>query len=67
MAINDDFGMDFSNDPFDNVITVTIDNKGDHPTRGFDIAINEKFESIQLMSCAKGTPAGKIEQWRSTI
>ena len=64
---NESFGIEFSNDPFDNVISMKVDNKGDHPTQGLDVQMNEKFERLQLIACNKGTPAGRIERWRSTI
>jgi hypothetical protein len=49
------------------VIVIHIDNMGSHPTRGLDLTINEKMEWLQLLACNKGTPAGKIERWHSTI
>ena len=57
----EDFGFDFTTNPFENEIEITIESKGDHPTLGLDIAMNEKFEKVQILSCQKGTPAGKIE------
>jgi dUTP pyrophosphatase len=66
MSINDD-EYNFDSNPFDNVIVIHIDNTGTHPTRGLDLTINEKMERLQLLACNKGTPAGKIEKWRSTI
>ena len=29
--------------------------------------MNNDFEKLQVLACKKGTPAGKIEKWRSTI
>ena len=44
-----------------------MENKGNHPTRGLDVSMNKDFEKLQLLACEKGTSAGKIERWRSTI
>lgn len=59
--------FEFTSNPFDNIITVYIDNKGSHPTKGLDVTMNTDFERLQVLACEKGTPAGKIERWRSTI
>jgi dUTP pyrophosphatase len=66
ISVNDE-EYHFDNNPFDNVIEIQIENKGEHPTRGLDLTINEKMERLQILACNKGTPAGKIEKWRSTI
>lgn len=57
----------FSDNPFDNKLEITIDNKGDHPTLRLDVVHHKDFDKVQLISCSKGTPAGKILRWRSTL
>ena len=59
--------IEFSDNPFDNELNITIDNKGNHPTLGLDVAHHKDFDKVQLLSCSKGTPAGKIPRWRSTL
>ena len=67
LELSNDPKFEFSGDPFDNVIEIKVENKGTHPTRGLDVAYDDNFEKLQLIACEKGTPAGKIEKWRSTI
>ena len=57
----------FDSNPYENIIKIKLENYGDHPSRGLDVTYNEKFEKLQLLACAKGTPAGKLDKWRSTI
>jgi dUTP pyrophosphatase len=62
-----DSTIDFSNNPYENEITITIDNNGTHPTRGLDVIMNDAYNKVQLLACNKGTPAGRINKWRSTL
>lgn len=59
--------IEFSDNPYDNEIDITIDVKGDHPTLGLDVQHNKDFDRLQLLACSNGTPAGKIQRWRSTL
>ena len=59
--------IDFDDNPYDNVMSIVIENTGHHPTRGLDLALDEKFEKLKLIACDKSTPAGKIPRWRSTL
>ena len=29
--------------------------------------MNDKYERLQLLACEKGTPAGRIDKWRTTL
>jgi hypothetical protein len=65
---NDEIGnIVFSDNPFDNELDIYIQNKGDHPTQGLDVTYCDKYEKVQLIACEKGTPAGKVDKWRSTL
>jgi methionine-rich copper-binding protein CopC len=63
----DKFHLDFSDNPFENKLEITILNTGDQPTHGLDIQFNKEYNRVQLIACEKGTPAGKINKWRLTL
>ena len=66
-TVIDDYNITFSENPYENEISITVENKGDHPTKGLDVIFNDEFEKVQVIACEKGTPAGKIDKWRSTL
>ena len=61
------YDLFFSDDPFDNQISIEIDKKGKHPTLGLDLNMCPDREQPRLLSCAKGEPAGKIKKWRTNL
>ena len=61
------YSIDFSSNPYENELPITVENRGQHPTQGLDVIYNDEFEKVQLLACEKGTPAGKIDKWRSTL
>ena len=62
-----DSSIEFSTSPFDHEMEIKINTDCDHPTLGLDIQQCATQERPQLLACAKGTPAGRIQKWRSTI
>ena len=59
--------LHFSDDPFDNQITINIEKRGRHPTLKLDLEMCTDRQQPRLISCCKGEPAGKIKKWRSTL
>ena len=62
-----DSTIEFCDSPYDNTLDIAVANTGTHPTRGLDVTFCDKFEKVKLIACEKGTPAGKIDKWRSTL
>ena len=56
-----------SNDPFDALIPVQIDLKGNHPTLGMVLELCPDANRLCLKDILPSTPAAKIKKWRSTI
>lgn len=48
-------------------ITETIDIHPTHPTLGFDLHYNNRSEAPIIKACHSGTPAAKIQKWRSRL
>ena len=62
------FHICLSSNPFDDVLTIDVSTRGDHPTLGFELDDNEYIgQRLQLMNCATSTPAARIPRWRSTL
>ena len=40
--------FEFTSNPYDNIISITMENKGTHPTRGLDVSMNKDYEKLQL-------------------
>jgi dUTP pyrophosphatase len=56
-----------SNDPFDDILTITIPIKGDHQTLGMLLQICPHRNRLQLHNMAPNTPGSCVQKWRSTI
>ena len=61
------YHLTFSNDPFDNTITIPIAIKGTNPCLGLHLRENNEFGRLQLLDCTPSTPAARIPRWRSTL
>ena len=57
--ITQPYHLKFSNDPFDNTLTIPIQVKGNDPYLGLHLKQNEDYNRIQLIDCVHGTPAAK--------
>ena len=59
--------IEFSANPYDHEMDITIPTDSDHPTLGLDLQHCKTQDRPQLIACSKGTPAGRINKWRSTL
>ena len=57
----------FSNDPYDNRLSIQMKLKGNHPTLGLKTCMCTKRNAIQLTDMEKSTPAARIHNWQSTL
>ena len=55
-------------DPFDDIVEIDIDTRGDHPTISLQLEDNMPLiHCLQLVNCCKSTPSARIRRWRSTL
>ena len=59
--------IEFTDNPFDHQLDITIEKSGNHPTLGLDMTMCELRQQPKLLACQKGEPAGKIRKWKSTL
>jgi dUTP pyrophosphatase len=70
--IHDDFipscNIDLSTDPYIDKLTITLLNKGKHPTRGMILQPSKDYDNtVEILACQKSTPAAKIKRWRTRM
>jgi dUTP pyrophosphatase len=61
------YNIYMSQDPFDNILEITIPIKGDHPTLGMILQHCPHQQQLQLYDMLPSTPGSRIPKWRSTL
>lgn len=61
------YDLILSNDPYDNHTSRMIDLWGKHPTLGLALEWSEGKGRARIMDIEKGTPAARLQRWRSEL
>ena len=57
-----------SDDPFMDVIEVSISNTGKHPTLGLQLKESDQwYDTVEVEDCKRATPAAKVHRWRTRL
>jgi dUTP pyrophosphatase len=60
--------IDLSADPYTDKATISLTNRGNHPTRGMKLRNSAEYDgTVEIEECEKATPAAKIKRWRTRM